>query len=106
MGNIWIDNQLLGTSVTVVLVGSETLDRPYVQYEIEQSLKRGNAVIGVTIGGIRDQYQLTSQFQEKFKIINGIWFSDVIEGFYDYVSDSGYSNLETWIESAAKAKGK
>lgn len=30
----WIDNQLNGTSVTVVLIGSETLNRPFVQYEI------------------------------------------------------------------------
>ena len=40
----WIDKQLEGTSVTVVLIGAETLNRPFVQYEICQSLHRGNAV--------------------------------------------------------------
>ena len=30
----WIDKQLEGTSVTVVLIGSETLKRPFVQYDI------------------------------------------------------------------------
>ena len=50
----WIDKQLEGTSVTVVLIGSQTLDRPYVQYEICKSLQRGNAVIGVLIHNIRD----------------------------------------------------
>ena len=50
----WIDKQLKGTSSTVVLIGAETLDRPYVQYEIYKSLERGNALIGVHINGIRD----------------------------------------------------
>ncbi|WP_198399996.1 TIR domain-containing protein [Bradyrhizobium yuanmingense] len=39
----WIDQQLLGTSVTVVLVGTETSMRKYVDYEITESHKRGNA---------------------------------------------------------------
>lgn len=102
----WIDGQLSGTSVTVVLIGSETLDRPYVQYEIEQSLKKGNAVIGVAIGGIKDQNQRTSQSQSRYTIVNGELFSSVIEGFYDYVSDNGYDNMGNWIEYAARAKGK
>lgn len=38
----WIDDQLYGTSVTVVLIGNETAERKYVGYEIEQSAKRGN----------------------------------------------------------------
>ena len=33
----WIDRQLKNTSVTVVLIGSETSNRPYVQYEIKKS---------------------------------------------------------------------
>lgn len=102
----WIDSQLLGTSVTVVLIGSETLDRPYVQYEIEQSLKIGNAVIGVAIGKVKDQNQRTSLSQSQYITINAIRFSDIIEGFYDYVSDDGYSNMGVWIEAAARAKGK
>ncbi|MFR4752480.1 MAG: TIR domain-containing protein [Enterococcus raffinosus] len=37
----WIDKQLAGTSVTVVLIGSETLDSEYVQYEIEKAMNVG-----------------------------------------------------------------
>ena len=101
----WIDEQLIGTSVTVVLIGSETLDRPFVQYEIEASRRRGNAIIGVTIGGIKNQYQNTSQSQSKYTQINGVWFDEIIDGFYDYVSENGYSNMGIWIESAARKKG-
>ncbi len=38
----WIDDQLIGTTVTVVLIGSETLQRPFVQYELKKSCERGN----------------------------------------------------------------
>ncbi len=37
-----IDDGLKGTSVTAVLIGAETASRPWVAYEIEQSIKRGN----------------------------------------------------------------
>ncbi|WP_303766396.1 TIR domain-containing protein [Ruminococcus flavefaciens] len=49
----WINNQLNGTSVTVVLIGSETLSRPFVKYEICESVKRGNAIIGVYIHNVK-----------------------------------------------------
>lgn len=45
----WIDNQLDGTSVTVVLIGTNTHERPYVDYEIRQSIARGNGLVGVHI---------------------------------------------------------
>jgi hypothetical protein len=44
-----IDEGLEGTSVTVVLIGTETARRPWVKYEIEKSLERGNALLGVHI---------------------------------------------------------
>src|SRR3954454_15604324 len=44
-----IDNSLKNTSVTAVLIGKETASRPYVKYEIEQSIGRGNGILGVRI---------------------------------------------------------
>ena len=37
----WIDDQLLGTKVTLVLIGSDTSNSPYVQYELQKSYVRG-----------------------------------------------------------------
>ena len=37
-----------------ILIGAETLNRPYVQYEICQSRNKGNALIGVYINNLRD----------------------------------------------------
>ena len=41
----WIDQQLHGTSVTAVLIGSHTCSSKYVQYEIDKSIERGNGLL-------------------------------------------------------------
>lgn len=50
-----IDKGLVGTSATVVLIGAETANRKFVDYEIEQSIARGNGLLGIYISGIKDQ---------------------------------------------------
>lgn len=47
-----INNGLNGTSVTSVLIGSHTYGRRWVRYEIMQSLKKGNKLIGIHINSI------------------------------------------------------
>jgi len=51
--------KLDGTSVTVVLIGSQTAGRPFVQYEIEQSIARKNGLLGVHIHHLKDQNENT-----------------------------------------------
>lgn len=109
----WIDKQLEGTSVTVVLIGAETLNRPYVQYEICKSIQRGNAVIGVLIHNIKDMrtgglsargntHTVIGQYNDG----SPAYFDTICDGIYDYYSQNGYQNMGTWIENAAKAHGK
>jgi hypothetical protein len=50
-----IDKGLIGTSVTVVLIGAETSSRKFVDYEIEQSIARGNGLLGIYISYIKDK---------------------------------------------------
>ncbi len=96
--------------MTVVLIGKETLDREYVKYEIQESYKRGNAILAVNIGKIKDFNQMTTTSQSVIKIIGQkpdgeyLWFDEIIDGQYDYISDDGYNNLGTWIDSAAYKK--
>lgn len=103
----WIDAQLHGTSATVVLIGSETLNRPYVQYEICQSINKGNALIGVYINNLKDLSKKTSVACNKHTCVgqfsNGepIYF-DEIATTYDYVYDDGFANLGSWVEKAVK----
>lgn len=108
----WIRNQLSYTSVTVVLIGSETNSREYVKYEIEESYKRGNGMLGVYIHNLKDKDGKTSEkgsnlFGEIGKDSNGnsIYFS-VEYPCYDWIDDDGYNNMGSWIESAAKKAGK
>ena len=51
----WIDNQLSGTSVTVVLVGAETYSRRWVKYEIAKSIELGKGLLAINISGIKDR---------------------------------------------------
>lgn len=102
----WIDDQLIGTSVTVVLIGRETLSRPFVQYEIIESYKKGNPIIGIGIGNIKDMRSgLTTTSQSVNTTIGSfkgkdISFSEVMSGYYDYILHDGYNNLGKWVEDA------
>jgi MTH538 TIR-like domain (DUF1863) len=49
-----IDRGLEGTSVTCVLIGQKTANRKYVTYEIEQSVKKGNGLLGIHINDIKN----------------------------------------------------
>jgi len=51
----WINKQLEGTSMTVVLIGTETYKREWVRYEIIKSFDRGNGQLGVYIHNIKDR---------------------------------------------------
>lgn len=102
----WINQQMKGTSATVVLIGAETLKRPYVQYEIRESLKRNCPVIGVYINLIKDLRGNTSMACNIHTAIgkygNGeiAYFDDIASGIYNYVLDDGYNNLDRWVENA------
>lgn len=47
-----INSELENTSVTAVLIGSDTWARRWVRYEIMKSMERGNRVIGIHINCI------------------------------------------------------
>lgn len=50
----WIDRQLSMRSCVVVLIGSETASRKWVQYEIEEGWKRGKGIVGIYIHKLKD----------------------------------------------------
>ena len=92
----WIDNQLKGTSVTVVLVGSKTCTSRWVLYEIEKS-KEVNGLLGIDISKIKDLNGRTSE--RCGRLPKGY-------PFYLWNRDDGYANMGDWIEKAAKAAGR
>jgi hypothetical protein len=56
----WIANHLTGTSCTVVLIGAQTAQRPWVIYEIQESWNAGKGVVGIYINSLKDQDQKQS----------------------------------------------
>ena len=93
----WINKQLDGTSVTVVLVGEKTCKSRWVKYEIEQSIARGNGLIGIDISKIKNLQGKTSE--RCGEIPKGY-------SFYLWNKDDGCTNMGSWIETAAKLAGK
>ena len=92
-----IDRGLDNTSVTVVCVGSKTAGRKYINYEIDQSIKRGNGIIAVQVHHLKDRLGLTDT--------PGLIPSKIeSKGYksYKYVS---HERLKAWIEQAARETG-
>lgn len=108
----WIDDQLKGSSVTVVLIGAETSERPYVGYEIKQSYNKGNGLLGIYIHNMKDS---NSRTDTKGKNPFDAWYVErdgkriyfnTIYPTYDWVHDNGREKMGDWIEAAAKKAGK
>lgn len=53
-----INAEVQNTSVTAVLIGSDTWARRWVRYEIMKSVERGNRVLGVHINSIKGKNRL------------------------------------------------
>lgn len=90
-----IDDALLGTSVTAVLIGSQTASRRWVKYEIDKSIERGNGLLGINIHNIKDfagntDYKGTNPLPAGYPT-------------YDWVNNDGYNNLGTWVDDAYDA---
>ncbi|MDA2550188.1 TIR domain-containing protein [Bacillus cereus] len=50
-----INGGLNNTSVTCVLIGSQTFNRRWVRYEIMKSIEKGNKIIGIHINRFKDK---------------------------------------------------
>jgi MTH538 TIR-like domain (DUF1863) len=93
----WIDKQLEGTTVTVVLVGANTNKSRWVKYEIDQSIARGNGILTIDISKIKDMDGNTTEC-----------CSLRVKGYNHHLwnSGNGRDNLGKWVEDAAVAAGK
>jgi len=108
----WINDQLKDTSVTVVLIGAETSNRYYVKYELEQSWKKNNGILGIYIHKMKD---VNGNTDTKGDCTFGPLFTNLIDdkkyfferfSTYDWIDHDGYKNIGDWIEKAAKSAGR
>ncbi len=108
----WIEEQLKGTSVTVVLFGAETYERLWVRHEIKRSYELDKGLLAIDIHNIKDpQLGVDTPGRNPLDYWtvkrNGrdVPFSSLYNT-YDWVLHDGYNNMATWIEAAAKAAGR
>jgi hypothetical protein len=108
----WIEAQLQGTSVTVVLFGAETYNRPWVRHEIKRSYELKKGMLAIDIHNVKHP-RIGTDVQGKNPL--SYWQVEVggqkvlmssLYKSYDWVGDDGYANLSGWIEAAAKAAGR
>lgn len=104
----WIDEELKWTSVTVVLIWSETDSRYFVKYELKKSWEKWNWIVWVYIHNIKwFDKKIESKWWTNFGWIflssqdNKTTFDQRFKT-YDRIEDDWYNNLWKWIEEAAK----
>ena len=107
----WIDNQLNGKSCTIVLIGSETAKRKWIDYEIQKSWNDRKGLLGIHIHNLKNlQSQQSYKGEDPFShftLNEGRTSLSSIVRTYDpphYDSKQVYayiqSNLANWIEEA------
>lgn len=105
----WIDEQMKGKSCNVVLIGSATAGRKWVDYEIKKAWEDGKGVCGVYIHGLKDLFgKQTIQGANPFKgfTVGERSLSSIVKAHnppytdskavYDYIK----TNLPEWVEEA------
>src|ERR1019366_1065984 len=108
----WIDEQMKGSSVTVVLIGAETSNRPHVGYEIKESHLQGKGMLGIYVHNMKDVNGRTgtkgSNPFANFHVERDGRKILLSESYptYDWVNDDGRKCIGDWIEAAAKKAGR
>lgn len=105
----WINEQMSGKSVVIVLIGSNTSGRKWINHEIRKAWNDERGILGVYIHNLKDKAEnQTKKGSNPFdKItVGGKKLSSVVKT-YDppyrtskYVYDHIIDNLADWIETA------
>ena len=110
----WIDDQMRGRTCAIVLIGSETASRKWINYEIEKAWGNGKGLFGIYIHNLLDRYGRQSRkganpFSSP-RLRDGMHLSQYIRAYdppyvnskdvYGYISD----HIEGWVERAIKER--
>lgn len=107
----WIDEQMVGKSCCVVLIGSETADRKWVEYEIKKARDNGKGLLGIYMHNLKDGNGNTTSMGKNpfsgFTIDGGKVRLDSVVKTYNPsgrtstdVYDTIKNNLASWVETA------
>lgn len=104
----WIDDNMKNRSCVVVLIGSDTASRKWVDYEIEKAWNDGKGVVGIYIHKLKCPNSGTSsKGKNPFKAFTlkneTVKLSDVVQCYKPDSSDAYNDikdNIDDWIEEA------
>lgn len=113
----WINQQMAGKSCNIVLIGSETAGRRWVQYEFKKAWEDKKGVLGIHIHKLLDQDQRPSLKGRNpflgFTLKNGAVKLDNVVPVYDppgTTSSAVYNtisaNIADWVEDAIETRSK
>ena len=110
----WIDGQLNGKSVVIVLIGAETAGRKWIEYEIRKAWADGKGILGIRIHNIDDcNGKQCAKGKNPFSAftIAGKDMSTIVKTYdppyatsanvYGHIKD----NMTDWIETAISIRG-
>ncbi len=104
--------ELTNTSVTVVLIGTETAKNPWVNLAIVQSYKQSHGLMAVHINKISDvKGEIETRGGNPFDYIYVNNADGSVSHFsqmyltYDYMDQNGYLDMGKWIEFNARRAG-
>lgn len=108
----WIDDNMKYKSCVIVLVGSETANRKWVDYEIRKAWNEGKGLFGIYIHNLKDpRTGICRKGANPFDNVpleNGQRLSSLVP-CYDPNSWDAYNdiakNLENWVDYAIKNRG-
>jgi len=108
----WIDDNMKYRSCLVVLVGSETANRKWVNYEIEKAWNDGKGVVGIYIHNLKcPNNGVSKKGKNPFDnfTLGDKKLSDIVKCYNPNSSDTYNdikNNLNNWIEEAIEIRKK
>ena len=109
----WINSQLQGRSCAVVLIGTHTANRKWINYEIKRAWELRKGVVGVYIHNLKDRNKEQSTKGKNpfdyFRVQDKL-LSKIVQAYDPPYSSSAnvykyiQSNIADWIEEAIKIR--
>lgn len=110
----WIGEQMTGRSCSVVLIGSNTANRKWINFEIEKTWNDGKGIVGIYIHGLKDyDGDQSSKGSNPFHYVStpdGTRLSNIVTAYDSsyttskFVYDDIKENIERLIEEAIKIR--
>lgn len=88
----WVNEELAKADVVIVLIGSQTAKRYFIQYEIQQAILQKKPIYGINIHQIPNKLGEVEQ--------EGNCPLPPLCACYDWVADNGAQNILDWTKTA------